>query len=104
MADVVQTSQACEDILEIGRYIAEQSESLETALRFLDRIKLKCELYATQPFMATSRPDLGDSVHVFSVGDYVVICQPIDGGIRVLRVLHGSRDIPLILAGRFKTR
>ncbi|MDP7019850.1 MAG: type II toxin-antitoxin system RelE/ParE family toxin [Pirellulaceae bacterium] len=60
MPRLLQTSAAKQDLLEIGRYIAAESQSLETALNFLDKIEKKCLLYATQPHMAAPRPDLGD--------------------------------------------
>jgi toxin ParE1/3/4 len=77
---------------------------LNTALRFLDRIDEKCELYATQPEMGTPRPDLADNVRCFPVGDYVVFYEPLRNGIRVLLVVHGSRDIPNVFKARFGER
>ncbi|MCH7988184.1 MAG: type II toxin-antitoxin system RelE/ParE family toxin [Planctomycetes bacterium] len=81
---------------EIGRYIAKQSQSLETALRFLNAIDAKCEQYARQPMMGTTRPDLQAEVRCFSVGSYVVLYRPITDGILVLLVVHGHRDIPSV--------
>jgi len=104
MATVVQTSAARQDLLEIGRHIAKETQSLELALRFLDRIQEKCELYATQPLMAASRPDLGDQIQTFPVDNHVVIYQTTDDGIRVLMVIHGSRNIPPILKRRIKPK
>ena len=100
MPHVIRTSAARDDLLEIGRFIAEESQSLDIALRFLDRIERKCQLYSTQPHMAATRPDLGENVHSFSVDNHVVIYQPVEDGIRVLMVIHGSRDIPSILKTR----
>ena len=100
MPTVLRTSAARNDLLEIGRFIASDSLSLKRALDFLDKIDAKCEQYATQPLMATARPDLGDQVRTFSVDNHVVIYQPIDNGIRVLMVVHSSRDIPPLLNRR----
>jgi toxin ParE1/3/4 len=100
MARVTRTKDARADLKEIGRYIAEKSQSLETAFRFLDRIQEKCELYATQPEMGTARPDLGTDVRVFPVDDYIVIYRPKKAGIEILMVTHGSRDVPPILKRR----
>jgi len=101
MARVVRTHSARRDLKEIGRYIARQSQSLQIALRFLDRIDDKCSLYATQPEMGSPRPDLAENVRCFPVGDYVVFYEPHRGGIRVLLVTHGSRDIPKLFRERF---
>lgn len=101
MATVLQTPGAEEDLLAIGRHIARESSSLDLALRFLDRIAEKCALYATQPRMATYRPDLGKNIHTFAVDSYVVIYQPITDGIRVLMVIHGARNVPPIFNERY---
>ena len=55
---------------------------------------ISTQLYGTQPEMGERRPDLGRKVRHFPVGDYVVFYRPIEGGVELLRVLHGSRDIP----------
>ena len=101
MARVVRTHSARRDLKEIGRYIARQSQSLEKALRFLDRIDERCQLYAGQPELGIPRPDLGPHVRCFVVADYVVFYEPQPGGIRVLLVTHGSRDIPNLFRERF---
>jgi toxin ParE1/3/4 len=100
MRTVLQTAGSESDLLEIGRYIARESQSLDVALSFLDKIEQKCLLYASQPLMGTPRFDLGDNVHSFSVDKYVVFYQPLTDGIRVLLVVHGSRNLPPILKER----
>ena len=100
MPKVLRTSDAAADLLDIGRFIATESSSLEIALAFLDRVEEKCVLYATQPLMGTARPDLGENVHAFPVDSYVVIYQPVEDGIRMLMVIHGSRNIPDVFRDR----
>ncbi len=100
MPQVLQIPAVRDDLLQIGRFIAQESQSLDTAIRFLDKIEQRCQLYATQPLMGTTRPDLGNQIHTFAVDSYVVIYQPIDDGIRVLMVVHGTRDIPPIFKQR----
>ncbi len=39
------------------------------------------------------RPDLGRDVRCFSVQNRIVIYRPLDDGIQVLLVVHGSRDL-----------
>ena len=102
MSQVVRSASVREDLKEIGRYIAQQSQSLDLALRFLDRIDEKCNLYATHPKMGTSRIDLGPKIRCFPVSDYVVFYEPHRGGIRLLLVAHGSQDIPSFFRDRFR--
>jgi toxin ParE1/3/4 len=97
---VVRSDGAERDLDEIGLHIARQSGSLNIALRFLDRINDRCAAYARQPEMGDPRPDLGASLRLFPVGDYVVVYRPLDDGILVLLVAHGSRRIRRLLRDR----
>ena len=45
---------------------------------------------------AVARPDLGEVIRIFSFGNYVIICRPIDDGIDVLRVIEGHREFPAL--------
>jgi toxin ParE1/3/4 len=97
----VRTASVRNDLKEIGRYIAQQSQSLDLAMRFLDRVDEKWELYAAHPEMGTPRTDLGPTIRCFSVGDYVIFYEPHRRGIRMLLVTHGSRDVPSVFRDRF---
>jgi toxin ParE1/3/4 len=101
MARVLRTSEARQNLRDLGRYIAQQSGDRSLALRFLDRIARKCEQYARQPLMGDARPDLGPDVRCFPVGNYVVIYRPLPDGILVLLVVHGARDIPAVFRDLF---
>jgi toxin ParE1/3/4 len=101
MGSVLRTSAVDEDLWAIGDYIAQRSGSVERALLFLDKIKKKCEAHARQPHMGEARPDLGDDVRIFPVGNYVVIYQPLEDGILVLMVTRGARDLPRRFRERF---
>ncbi|QDT36827.1 type II toxin-antitoxin system RelE/ParE family toxin [Stratiformator vulcanicus] len=94
------TEAAHEDLMRIGRYIAENSGSLERALEVLDQIDLKCKKYARQPLMGDPRPDLGPDVRLFAIYSYLVIYRPSSSGIEVLMVTHGARDLPKLIRDR----
>jgi toxin ParE1/3/4 len=49
------------------------------------------------PFMGQARFDLAPGLRMFPVGNYLIFFRPIEGGIEVIRVLHGKRNI----TGRF---
>ena len=51
-------------------------------------------LLAENPEMGRTRNDLETNLRSFPVGNYVIFYEVIVGGIEVLRVLHGARDIP----------
>lgn len=94
MDTVRRTPAARGDLLEIWLHIAQ--DNLEAADRFLETIHDKCRLLAGQPEMGPDRSDLGPHVRSFAVRDYLIYYRPIRGGIEVLRVLHGARDIPAV--------
>lgn len=53
----------------------------------------RCELLASSPRIGRDRSDLRPHTRSFPVGHYVVFFEAVPGGIEVLRVLHGARDI-----------
>ncbi len=96
MGRAVRTPIARQDLKEIGRYVARESGSRDVAVRFLGAIRRKIVLYAAQPELGERRPELAPDVRCFPVGNYGVFYRPEGNGIAVLRVLHGSRDIPSV--------
>jgi len=52
------------------------------------------------PGTGRSRTDLGPTLRSVAVGDYLIIYRPIEGGIEIVRVLHGRRDINALFSGR----
>jgi toxin ParE1/3/4 len=81
------------DLIEIGRYIAQQSGGQRRADSFSDSIHRTCKLLATQPDMGELRPEFTTGRYrSFSVGNYVIYFCSMPDGIRVARVLHGARD------------
>jgi toxin ParE1/3/4 len=61
--------------------------------RFMDDLYARFRLAATQPYSGEAREDLGPGYRVFSVGNYVVVFRPVKGGIQVVRIIHGAREI-----------
>ena len=79
------------DVLEIWDYIAD--DGIAAADRWVDRLDKQFQVLAMQPMMGRARDDLAPGVRSFPFGRYVVFYLPLDGGIDVVRVLHGARDI-----------
>lgn len=98
MGTIHRSPQARADLVAIGDDVAKRMQSLASANRVLEAIEQKLKLLARHPFAGQARPDLQPNVHCFPVGkyDYVIFYRPLDDGIELLRVLHGSRDIPRI--------
>ncbi len=45
-----------------------------------------------------NRPELGEGIRSFPSGNYVIFYRTVEGGIEIMRVLHGARDIEKIFA------
>lgn len=94
MSHIEQSSKAKEDILQIGYYIAQKEQNRAPAYRFLGLIDEKLKLLARHPNAGRLREDLDSDMRVFPAGEYLIFYSVTKNGIRVVRVLHSSRDIP----------
>lgn len=83
------------DLEEIWWYIAQESPN--NADRFLDRIQERCLSLADFPQMGASRNELKTGLRSQPVGNYLIFYFPLEDGIDIVRVLHGSRDIESLL-------
>ena len=92
MASPTMTLQAGRDLLEIWVYVAEQ-RSIEAANTLLRTIEAKCEQLAEMPGMGRRRDELLPGLRSFPQGKYAIYYRPTDDGIRVMRVLHGARNV-----------
>ena len=95
MGRVFRTSRAEADLTEIWQYVAE--DSVGSADRLLGQIDRTCRRVSEAPLSGRSRDELGASLRSVSVGKYVVFYRATSGGIAVIRVLHGARDLPELL-------
>ena len=93
MPRVDRSDAARRDLKQTARHLAEVSGSRAVALRWLDAIAERCQLYAVENELGEACPDLGAQVRRFSFGAYVVYYRPSSQGIELLRILHGRRDV-----------
>ena len=80
-----------------------QEASLETALRFYDAAAATFENLARMPGMGerreSSNPRLA-GLRVWRIegfANHLIFYRPVEGGIEIVRVLHGARDIDSVL-------
>ncbi len=86
------SSDANTDIEGIALYIFDLNPV--AADRFLDALDRTCELLAQHPLIACSRPELGENVRSFPVGNYLIFYVPRADGVDIARVIYGGRDLP----------
>ncbi|MBN1764063.1 MAG: type II toxin-antitoxin system RelE/ParE family toxin [Sedimentisphaerales bacterium] len=97
MAKVFRTDIADEDLLDIWLFIAE--DSIRAADKWIHTLESKCKQLAENPRLGRLRKELAPNLRSFPVQNYILFYQPVDEGIVLIRVLHGSRDIGFTLAG-----
>jgi toxin ParE1/3/4 len=51
-------------------------------------------MLAEHPFVGRPRPEFGQGVRSFPVGNYLIFYTPSQNGIDVARVIYGGRDLP----------
>jgi toxin ParE1/3/4 len=83
-----------EIVLRVRRANAKAARKLLNAIN--DTILLLSEF----PGIGPMRPELGTAIRSFPVAkytDYLIFYRRIDGGIEVIRVLHGAQNLPPLL-------
>lgn len=82
--------QAEQDLNDIYDYVARSSTT--NAARLVQRLQEVCRLLAQFPHIGTARDDMRIGMRAFADGSYVIFYEVTDDGVRMLRLLHGSRN------------
>ena len=91
MGRIDRTLRADLDYRNIYYYIAQDNPT--AAAKFLRKLDQKLLLLSDMPGAGATRPDLGKNVRSWPVEKYLLLYRPIDGGIELLRVIHGARRV-----------
>jgi toxin ParE1/3/4 len=83
-----------EDLKEIWAYVAEYNP--EAAGKLIKEVTRKFALLRDYPQMGRAQDKLMVNLRSFAVKNYIIFYQPFGGGIEILRILHGTRDIERI--------
>ena len=83
------------DLEEIAGYIAQDSP--RHALRVIRLLRAKMVEIAKDPTLYRLRPELGVDARLAVVGSYVILFRVRDKTVRVERVVHGMRNLPVRL-------
>ena len=91
MGRIRRTPRAGRDLEEIWFFVAQDDPA--AADRWLDTLEEKLSLIADNPLMGTARPDIAPELRYHPVGRYLLLYRIVSGGIEVVRVVHGTRDL-----------
>lgn len=95
MPQLLKRPQAETDLEEIWWYIAQNNP--KNADSFLDLIWKQCVFLAQSPYSGKKRDELFQDLRSFPVRNYVIFYLPLENGIEIVRVMHGSRDIDKVI-------
>jgi toxin ParE1/3/4 len=98
MPRIIRSPEARADVDEAARYIAR--EDIDAALRWLDVLDEKLKLLSEFPGAGPARDELAPGLRSFPVGSYVIFYRSAKGGIDVVRILHGARNLRNVFARR----
>ncbi len=96
MAKVAFSPKSRQDLVDIGDYIAKDSRA--NARRFVGKLMEQCQRIGTAPLGYVGREDLAPGLRMAALGRYVIFFRVIDSVVRIERVLHGTRNLPAVLA------
>lgn len=91
------TERAAGDLELIWDYIAKEAGA-ETAGDYIDELVRTVQSIANFPRMGRRRDELRQGWRSVVENPYVIFYREIENGIELMRIIHGSRDIPKALA------
>jgi toxin ParE1/3/4 len=86
------SAEARSDLNESWLYIAQDNP--DAADKYIRAIVSRFPMLASMPLMGRERPELSPGLRSFVVGHHVIFYRLFDGGVEVVRVLDGVRDLP----------
>jgi toxin ParE1/3/4 len=91
MSSIIRSDQSEQDVYEISVFIARDDP--DAAVRLIDRFDVTLKMLAINPLAGRARGELAPGVRSFPVGNYLLFYRLRAGGIELIRVLHGARDL-----------
>lgn len=91
--------QARDDLDAIWLYIARESGSQAMATRAVSSVTDKFGFFARFPYIGKTLESVTHpNVHTFPVNNYMIFYSVKPGEIRILRIIHTSRNAPAVFA------
>lgn len=94
MAKLTFSPKSRQDLLDVGDYIAKDSRA--DARRFVTKLIDQCQRISRSPMGYVGREDLAPGLRMAALGNYVIFFRVLDGTVRIERVLHGARNLPML--------
>jgi toxin ParE1/3/4 len=85
------TKEAAADLRDIWGYIHDQNP--DAATRLVALLDEHCKFLADNPMAGQARPEIRPDLRYFPVRTYLIFYRPIAGGVEIVRVVHGRRNL-----------
>ena len=95
MPRILRTHPASDDLRQIWLFIAEDNVAAADGL--IDEVERTLRLLARYPQMGQSVEEYRPGLRRLTLSNYLLFYEPIEGGIRLVRVLHGARRLEDLL-------
>jgi len=95
MAAVTFSPKSRQDLIDIGDHTAKDSRA--NARHFVGKLMDQCKRIARAPHGYVSRKDLAPGLRMAALGRYVIFFRVLDDVVRIERVLHGARNLPVVM-------
>ena len=96
MKRILRTRATRRDLVEIWSYIA--VDSPDAADRVIAAIDLCVRMISTHPSVGRRRDELSAGLRSFPTGKYVIYYRDLPNAVRIIRVLHGARNLKRIFS------
>ena len=91
MPRFLRSAEAEEDLIKIWLDIAHDNPpAADKMLRHIDE---KFVLLAANPKLGRALPELREGMRRWPVGQYLILYREMTGGVEIVRVVHGKRDL-----------
>ena len=90
--------EALADLREIALYIADDNPG--RALTFIAELERRAAEAASRPLSFRERPEISPGLRAIGHGRYLIFFRDMEDEVRVVRVVHGARDISRLFDSR----
>ncbi len=91
MLPIVRTARADEDLIEI--WVTVGADDPNAADRLIDQLEARWQQLRDQPYSGLAREDIAPGVRHLVARSYLIFYRVEADAIRIIRVLHGRRQI-----------
>jgi len=85
------------DLRAIGLYIADDNP--ERAMTFVAELEARARAIGERPLSFPARDEIGPGLRSALHGRYLILFRELQDRVRIVRILHGARDLPRAASG-----